>query len=156
MSSRFPLRSWTNTNFVMLTTSTEARWAMPSHLGGFTSKSNKCATNDRRSPTSAQGLVCSLLLNLSPQITHLELHSQREGWGELSNGLGCVFEGLEVSRSSRGGWVYIHPHPKLAVGAQKLAVMVCTGVALLARHVALLQSSTATHCMALPQHSETT
>jgi hypothetical protein len=59
-------------------------------------------------------LFCSLTLNhiaptlnysLSPSL------SQREGWGELSKGLGCVFDDLNVSSTTRRHEMSIYSHP---------------------------------------------
>jgi hypothetical protein len=72
------------TNFLQLTTSMGARWETSSHLGGFTSKTNKCFTNDWRSSTGAQGfgwLSCAhKLSNSHPlnQLTRSDLNSHKE------------------------------------------------------------------------------
>ena len=51
------------TNLPLLTTILGSQPATPSRLGGFTSKSNKCESHKSRLISSAQGLLCSLVLS---------------------------------------------------------------------------------------------
>jgi hypothetical protein len=89
------------TNFPLLTTSTGARQAMPSRLGGFTSESNKCAKeiDEARQVLKVRiALIYSLVLNhIAPTLNHAlsTLLSQREGWEELTQVFGKGLEGLE-------------------------------------------------------------
>ena len=80
-------------------------------------------------------LNCSLTLNQS-LITHF--HKERE----VRESSQMAWEGFGMfgaSAASPGdvGWVHIDPILKLAVAVQKLAVMTCTGVALLQKFTAL-------------------
>jgi hypothetical protein len=74
---------------------------MPSRLGGFSSKSNKCATkiDEARQVLKVRiALICSLALNhTAPTLNHTlsTLLSQREGWGELTQGFRKGLEGME-------------------------------------------------------------
>jgi hypothetical protein len=98
------------TNFSLLTTSTGARRATPSRLGGFTSKSNKCATKIDKARQVLKvriALICSLALNhIAPILNHAlsTLLSQRDGWGELTQGFGKGLEGLEHQQHDQGPW----------------------------------------------------
>jgi hypothetical protein len=98
------------TNFSLLTTSTGARRTMPSRLGGFTSKSNKCTTKIDEAQHVLKvwlALIYSLALNhtaLTLNDSLITSLSQREGWGELSNGLGKALEGLEHQQHHQGPW----------------------------------------------------
>ena len=63
---------------------------MPSHLGGFTSKSNKCESHKSRLLSSAQGLLCSLVLSsihsLNPTQEYTlitQYHKERLGRAQL-------------------------------------------------------------------------
>ena len=118
------------------TTSTGAHRATPSHLGGFTSKSNKCATKideARQVLKDWLALNCSLTLNQS-LITHF--HKERE----VRESSQMAWEGFGMfgaSAASPGdvGWVHIDP-------ILKLAVITCTGATLLLQPAALLRCST--------------
>jgi hypothetical protein len=98
------------TNFPLLTISTGARRATPSYLGGFSSKSNKCAMkiDEARQVLKVRvALICSLALNhIAPTLNHAlsTLLSQREGWGELTQGFGKGLEGLEHQQHDQGPW----------------------------------------------------
>jgi hypothetical protein len=98
------------TNFPLLTTSTGARQATPSHLGGFTSKSNKCATeiDETRQVLKVRiALIYSLALNhTAPTLNHAlsTLLSQREGWEELTQGFEKGLEGMEHQQHDQGSW----------------------------------------------------
>jgi hypothetical protein len=98
------------TNFPLLTTSMGARRATSNRLGGFTSKSNKCAMkiDEARQVLKVRiTLICSLALNhTAPTLNHAlsTLLSQRDGWGELTQGFGKDLEGLEHQQHNQGPW----------------------------------------------------
>jgi hypothetical protein len=123
------------TNFSLLTISTRAHWVTPNRLGGFTSKSNKCATkiDEARQVLKVRiTLICSLALNhIAPTLNHVlsTLLSQREGWGELTQGFEKGFgrSGASVARPRAVGWVYILIPLKLVVRIWKLAVVIVQG-----------------------------
>ena len=63
---------------------------MPSCLGGFISKSNKCESHKSRLSSSAQGLLCSLVLSsihsLNPTQGYtliIQSHKERMGRAQL-------------------------------------------------------------------------
>ena len=103
----------------LLTTSTGARRAMPSRLGGFTSKSNKRTTKIDEAQQVLKvriALNCSLTLNHTAPTLNCALStslSQREGWGEALQRLGR--SGASAARPEAVGWVYILIPLKLAV-----------------------------------------
>ena len=60
----------------------------------------------------------------------------------------------ELAASLGGvGWVYIDPITKLAIVVQKLAVMTCTGEALLQKFTALPQLPETTHAAHRKRHN---
>ena len=75
--------------FPRLTTSLGALGTTPSRLGGFTSKSNKCFTDSRRSAQMLKyedALLCSLIQILSTQskgFSYNLTNLTKRGWGEL-------------------------------------------------------------------------
>jgi hypothetical protein len=74
---RFPLDQWVIQTFSWLTTSTGPQRAMPSRLGGFTSKSNKCTTKIDEAQQVLKvllALIRSLALN---QILITHSHKKR-------------------------------------------------------------------------------
>jgi hypothetical protein len=92
-----------------------AHWVTPSHLEGFTSKSNKCATKIDEARQVLKGwlvLICSLTLNQS-----LIAHSQKRGVKESSQMAWDVLGMVWRSAASLGdvGWVYIATPQKLAI-----------------------------------------
>jgi hypothetical protein len=115
----------------LLTTSTGARRATPSRLGGFTSKSNKCTTKIDEAQQVLKvriALICSLTLNHTAPTLNYALStklSQREGWGEALQRLGR--SGASAARPEAVGWVYILIPLKLAVRIRKLAVVTVQG-----------------------------
>jgi hypothetical protein len=105
------------TNFPLLTTSTGAHWATPSHLGGFTSKSNKCAMkiDEARQVLKVRiTLICSLALNhTTPTLNHAlsTLFSQKRGLGRAHTRLWKGFgrSGASAARpGGRGMGIYTH------------------------------------------------
>jgi len=100
--------------FLLLTTSTGARRAMPSRLGGSTSKSNKCTTKIDEAQQVLKvriALICSLTINHTAPTLNCALStslSQREGWGESLEWLWKVWSISSTTRSSGMG-IYTHP-----------------------------------------------
>ena len=115
----------------LLTTSTGARRATPSRLGGFTSKSNKCTTKIDEAQQVLKvriALICSQALSHTAPTLNYALStilSQREGWGEALQRLGR--SGASAARPEAVGWVYILIPLKLAVRIRKLAVVTVQG-----------------------------
>ena len=117
--------------FPLLTTSTGARRATPSRLGGFTSKSNKCTTKIDEAQQVLKvriALICSQALSHTAPTLNYALStilSQRESWGEALQRLGR--SGASAARPEAVGWVYILIPLKLAVRIRKLAVVTVQG-----------------------------
>jgi len=92
---------------------------MPSRLGGFNSKSNKCTMKIDEAQQVLKvriALICSQALNhTTPTLNHAlsTLLSQREGWGEVLQRLGR--SGASAARRRAVGWVYILIPIQLAV-----------------------------------------
>jgi hypothetical protein len=88
----------------------------PSHLGGFTCKSNKCHKD------GFTKLKCSRLIkrfSLNPKLGFIRNHSKHKKrcWGEVSKALGGVFSLVEPASSKGGkGEAFILSPKKLAVG----------------------------------------
>lgn len=86
ISSLAEVRSAPSQTFPRLTTSLGARWATPSHLGGFTFKNNKCHTNAWWSPqvlNDGNGSLFSISqsFTLSTQLTIFLKGPHKQGVG---------------------------------------------------------------------------
>jgi hypothetical protein len=113
-----------------------ARRATPSHLGGFTSKSNKCATKIDEAQQVLKVLLALISsLKLNQTLIALTKRGVRESSQMAWNELGVKWQ--PAASPGGVGWVYIATPHKLAVAVQKLVVMTCTGAALPLRPAAL-------------------